>query len=109
MSTLRNQAGTSQEGSTRLPASCAILDSTLREGEQFAGAFFTLEQRLAIARLLDAVGVAFIEIPSPIVSGQARQSAYALCELGLRAHIVAHVRCVKADMEAALDTPVVGL
>lgn len=46
--------------------SLAILDSTLREGEQFAGAFFTLEQRLNIARMLDAVGVSFIEVPSPI-------------------------------------------
>ncbi len=43
----------------------AILDSTLREGEQFAGAFFNLEQRLMIARLLDAVGVTFIEVPAP--------------------------------------------
>ena len=38
----------------------AILDSTLREGEQYSGAFFTLEQRLTIARLLDAIGVTFI-------------------------------------------------
>ena len=89
--------------------SLALLDSTLREGEQFAGAFFTLEQRLTIARLLDAIGVAFIEIPSPIVSEQARQTAYALCELDLRSNIVAHVRCVEADVEAALETPVYGV
>src|SRR5713101_6967074 len=89
--------------------SLAILDSTLREGEQFAGAFFSLEQRLTIARLLDAIGVPFIEIPSPIVSPDARHTANALCELGLRARIVAHVRCVEADVQAALDTPVYGL
>src|SRR5216684_4184803 len=89
--------------------SLAILDSTLREGEQFAGAFFSLEQRLTIARLLDAIGVPFIEIPSPIVSPDARRTANALCELGLRARIVAHVRCVEADVQAALDTPVYGL
>src|SRR5258707_756570 len=41
--------------------SLAILDSTPREGEQFAGAFFSLEQRLTIARLLDAIGVPLIE------------------------------------------------
>ena len=35
----------------------AILDSTLREGEQFAGAFFSFEQRLKIARLLRPGGV----------------------------------------------------
>jgi len=87
----------------------AILDSTLREGEQFAGAFFSLEQRLTIARLLDAVGVSFIEVSSPIVSSETRHAVQALCELGLRARIIAHVRCVEADVQAALDTPVFGL
>jgi homocitrate synthase len=86
-----------------------ILDSTLREGEQFDGAFFTPQQRLAIAQLLDAVGVEFIEIPSPSVSSQARETALALCELSLRARVVAHVRCVETDVQAALETPVYGL
>src|SRR5258705_1611796 len=87
----------------------AVLDSTLREGEQFAGAFFSLEQRLEIARLLDAIGVAFIEVPSPVSSPGMRQTVQSLCELDLRAHIVPHVRCVEADVQAALDTPVYGL
>ncbi len=87
----------------------AILDSTLREGEQFVGAFFSLEQRLSIARLLDTVGVSFIEVPSPIASPETRSAVQALCDLDLRAHIVAHVRCVEADVQAALDTPVYGI
>src|SRR6266566_5500772 len=87
----------------------AVLDSTLREGEQFSGAFFSLEQRLEIACLLDAIGVAFIEVPSPVSSPGMRQTVQSLCELDLRAHIVAHVRCVEADVQAALDTPVFGL
>jgi homocitrate synthase len=87
----------------------AILDSTLREGEQFVGAFFSLEQRLNIARLLDTVGVSFIEVPSPIASPETRSAVQALCDLALRAHIVAHVRCVEADVQAALDTPVYGI
>ena len=89
--------------------SLAILDSTLREGEQYAGAFFTLEQRLTIARLLDTLGVTFIEISSPISSPGAKQTVRALCESGLNAHIVAHVRCVESDVQAALDMPVFGL
>ena len=89
--------------------SAAILDSTLREGEQLTSAFFNLEQRLKIARLLDAVGVTFIEVPSPVVSLETRQTVRALCELGLRAQLVAHVRCVESDVQAALDTPVYGL
>ncbi len=87
----------------------AILDSTLREGEQFTRACFTLEQRLTIARLLDTIGVTFIEVPSPIASPEMRQAIHTLCNLDLRAHIVAHVRCVEADVQAALDTHVFGL
>ncbi len=86
-----------------------ILDSTLREGEQFAGAFFSLEQRLRIARLLDSIGVPFIEVPSPIASPETRQAVEALCALDLRSRIIAHVRCVEADVQAALETPIYGL
>ena len=89
--------------------SLAILDSTLREGEQFTSAFFDLEQRLKIARLLDAIGVTFIEVPSPVVSSETQRTVHMLCELGLHARVVAHVRCVEADVQAALDTPVFGL
>ncbi|MFO7634978.1 MAG: homocitrate synthase, partial [Caldilinea sp.] len=35
----------------------AIIESTLREGEQFANAFFSSDQKAEIARLLDAFGV----------------------------------------------------
>ncbi len=87
----------------------AILDSTLREGEQFTGAFFNFEQRLTIARLLGAVGVTYIEVPSPIVSPETQRTVNALCELNLYARFLAHVRCVEADVQAALDTPVFGL
>jgi homocitrate synthase len=89
--------------------SLAILDSTLREGEQYIGAFFTLDQRVTIARLLDTLGVTFIEVPSPISSPGALRTVRALCESGLRAHLLSHVRCVEADVLAALDTPLFGL
>jgi homocitrate synthase len=86
-----------------------VLDSTLREGEQFSGAYFQPEQRVAIARQLDAIGVGMIEVPSPIASPATRGAIEQLCALNLRARIVAHVRCVVADVLAALETPVAGL
>jgi homocitrate synthase len=86
-----------------------LLDSTLREGEQFSGAFFTHEQRVNIARLLDAVGVPYIEVPSPISSPETTQAIHELCSLNLRSRIIAHVRCVEADVQAALETPVYGV
>jgi hypothetical protein len=40
-----------------------IVDTTLREGEQFARAHFTSEQRRDLARRLDAFGVDILELP----------------------------------------------
>ncbi len=86
-----------------------ILDTTLREGEQFPGAYFRPEQRLTIARQLDAIGVGMIEVPSPIASPDTHHAVEQICALNLRARIVAHVRCVEADVIAALETPVAGI
>ena len=41
-----------------------IIESTLREGEQFANAFFSTEQKIEIARMLDAFGVEYLEVTS---------------------------------------------
>src|SRR5215472_12755676 len=86
-----------------------ILDSTLREGEQFIHTFFTLEQRLQIACFLDALGVTFIEVPSPVASPDTCSAIQALCALDLCAHIVPHVRCAENDVLTALEMPVYGL
>jgi homocitrate synthase len=45
-----------------------IIESTLREGEQFVGASFTTDEKVEIARLLDAFGVECIELTSPCAS-----------------------------------------
>ena len=86
-----------------------IVDTTLREGEQFSGAYFSAEQRREIVHLLDAVGVPMIEVPSPIASPETQQAVRELCALNTRARIVAHVRCAEADVQAALASPVHGI
>ncbi|RMF40598.1 MAG: 2-isopropylmalate synthase [Alphaproteobacteria bacterium] len=45
-----------------------IFDTTLRDGEQSPGASMTLEEKLAIAELLDEMGVDIIEAGFPIAS-----------------------------------------
>jgi 2-isopropylmalate synthase len=45
-----------------------ILDTTLRDGEQSPGAAMTLEEKITIAELLDAMGVDIIEAGFPISS-----------------------------------------
>jgi 2-isopropylmalate synthase len=45
-----------------------IFDTTLRDGEQSPGATMTLEEKLAVADVLDAMGVDIIEAGFPIAS-----------------------------------------
>lgn len=40
-----------------------IIDSTLREGEQFATAFFDTAQKIEIAKALDDFGVEYVRLP----------------------------------------------
>lgn len=83
--------------------SLRLVDSTLREGEQFAAAAFTTDQRVEIARRLDALGVDLIEATSPIASPRAARDFERLAGLGLRARLAAHVRCRHDDVAAALE------
>jgi len=86
-----------------------IIDSTLREGEQCARAHFGLDDKLAIARAVDAFGVDYLELTSPAASPRARQHFERIVELGLRARVVAHCRCVMADVQAAIDAGATGV
>jgi homocitrate synthase len=86
-----------------------IVDTTLREGEQFSGAHFTSEQRLALARQLDAFGVDLLETPSPRLSPQTADDVRALAALGLRTRVVAHIRCAADDLDAAIEAGVAGV
>jgi homocitrate synthase len=89
--------------------SFAIIESTLREGEQFANAFFTPDQKVEIARLLDAFGVEYLELTSPAASPQSRADFVRIAGLGLNAKVLTHVRCHMDDAKLAIDTGVDGI
>jgi homocitrate synthase len=87
----------------------SIIESTLREGEQFSTATFSPAQKLEIARLLDEFGVEMIEMTSPSASPQSEADIRAVVNTGLRARILTHIRCNREDALRALDTGVHGL
>lgn len=87
----------------------AIIDSTLREGEQFAKANFSSADKIEIAKALDDFGVEFLEVTTPMASPQSEQDARALTQLGLKAKIITHVRCAMEDAQRAIDTGVHGI
>ncbi len=86
-----------------------IIDSTLREGEQFARGNFRTEDKVAIARSLDAFGVEYIELTSPAASPQSQRDAERIVKLGLTARVITHARCVVDDVRAAIDSGVQGI
>lgn len=86
-----------------------IIESTLREGEQFANAFFDTETKIKIAKALDDFGVDYIELTSPAASEQSRQDCETIAKLGLKAKILTHVRCTMEDAKLAVATGVDGV
>jgi len=87
----------------------SIIESTLREGEQFANAFFTSDQKVEIAQRLDAFGVEYLELTSPAASPQSRDDCTRIANLNLKSKILTHVRCHMDDAKMAIDTGVDGL
>jgi len=86
-----------------------LIDTTLREGEQFARANFRTEDKLEIARALDTFGVEYVEVTSPAASPLSQRDAREVVKLGLGARVITHCRCVLDDVRAALDTGVRGI
>ncbi len=87
----------------------SIIESTLREGEQFVNAFFSINEKIQIATLLDAFGVEYLELTSPLASPESFKDCQTIAGLGLNAKILTHTRCHLEDAKRAVDTGVDGV
>ena len=80
-----------------------ILDATLREGEQTPGVHFDNHIKLTIARLLDEIGVDYIEAGHPMVTPEIHHAVEMLARKGFRATVAAHARSLRQDIDLALQ------
>jgi isopropylmalate/homocitrate/citramalate synthase len=80
-----------------------LYDTTLRDGEQTVGVVLDPEQKLEVARLLDALGVDRIEAGFPRVSKDDWDAVRLVSEADLRAEIWGFSRAVPADLEALVE------
>lgn len=85
-----------------------IIDSTLREGQQFCRANFTLDEQSEIVRILGKIGVERVEVGNP-AGEEARENISALVRARGRPPFLAHIRNRLADVRAAIDVGVEGV
>jgi isopropylmalate/homocitrate/citramalate synthase len=78
-------------------------DTTLRDGEQTVGVVLDPEQKLAIARALDELGVERIEAGFPRVSEDDWRAVELIRDAGLSAEIWGFSRAVQADVDAIVE------
>ncbi len=79
-----------------------IHDATLRDGEQTPGVVFRKEDKVAIARALDGVGVDRIEAGMPAVSPEDFEAIVEISSLGLKSRIFTFARAMAEDIDKAL-------
>jgi isopropylmalate/homocitrate/citramalate synthase len=87
----------------RIGGAVGFYDTTLRDGEQTVGVVLDPEQKLAVARALDELGVERIEAGFPRVSEDDRRAVELIRDAGLSAEVWGFSRAVAADVDALVE------
>ena len=86
-----------------LPKGLQIWDETLRDGEQTPGVAYAPEEKLEIARLMDAMHVPIMDVGIPVVSKEEARAVKLIADAGLDMTVMAAARAVRRDVEACID------
>ena len=92
-----------KEGETRMSERVAIFDTTLRDGEQSPGCSMNLEEKLRMARQLDALGVDIIEAGFAIASEDDFAAVREVARVCRRPIIASLCRTTREDIERAWE------
>jgi isopropylmalate/homocitrate/citramalate synthase len=93
----------------KFPKNIKIHDVTLRDGEQQTAVVFRREEKVAIAKKLDAMGIHRIEAGMPAVSEQDKAAISDIANLGLKADIFAFARCIPEEIKVVKACGVKGV
>ena len=86
-----------------------IHDVTLRDGEQQTGIILSKDEKIRIAEALAEAGVHRIEAGMPIVSPSDNAAIKEIVKRNLGPQIFSFARCMKEDVQRAIDTGVNGV
>jgi 2-isopropylmalate synthase len=78
-----------------------IFDTTLRDGEQAPGFSMRIDEKIRLARQIEALGVDVIEAGFPIASDADAEAVRRVSQVVTRATVAALARCSAADIDRA--------
>lgn len=96
-------------GASTIPRTILTIDSTLRDGEQAAGVYFTIEEKKTLAKALDDAGVTMLDAGFPVVSGQEAEAFRQIAAMDLQAKTFATVRPDAAEILRAHELGAKGV
>jgi homocitrate synthase NifV len=81
----------------------AMVDTTLRDGEQSAGLVFSAAEKATIAKALDQAGVFAIEAGIPAMGKEEQAALQSILSLNLKARVIAWNRANLRDIQASIN------
>ncbi len=92
-----------------LPKKVKFHDVTLRDGEQSPGVAFRADEKVAVAKLLDELGVDRIEVALPAVSDDDLRATKGVVAFRPKAQVFVLCRGIESDVNLALECGVDGI
>jgi isopropylmalate/homocitrate/citramalate synthase len=86
-----------------LPERVIVKDDTLREGEETPGTYFTIEQKVEIAKLLEEMGIPEIEVGYAAGIKEHAETFKALKKEGIKMKLSSHGRMYVDDIKKEVD------
>ncbi|MFT3740317.1 MAG: hypothetical protein QM786_16340 [Breznakibacter sp.] len=83
-----------------------ILDTTLRDGEQSPGVYFTRRDKLYVAKELDEMGIAIIEAGIPVMGPEEQHTLKLIRKTVKQARVLSWNRLLPQDVEASFRADV---
>ena len=94
-----------QTKSKHLPKEVLIWDETLRDGEQTPGTSLLVDEKIQIAKVMDEMGIAIINVGFPAVSKDEQEVVRRIAAEGFKqAKICAPARAIKSDIDVAIQS-----
>ncbi|MCA1819870.1 MAG: 2-isopropylmalate synthase [Halobacteriales archaeon] len=88
----------------RWPKQIVWWDETLRDGEQTPGVYYTLEEKVELARMISAAGVQVMNVGIPAIGPGELKAVKAIAAEGLEAKVLGAARTVRSDIDAVIQS-----